>query len=173
MASAHLVSPAMAAEQPPSYSAEEVAWSIGFGSNIIDGSGAAAGPSDSATCAGEEVVLRPDSLFERHRNRIIFGSLEGARIPVTRFLAVINADDPMLPVPPKDYEAVARRSHCAIDGKFLFTGVQDGEYYAVTMLFPRGNLGKASPIDDIEVVMKRLKVGGGQTSKLDLLHRDD
>lgn len=152
----------------PGFSAEEIAWSKGYGPNLIDGIAALSGSDDTATCAGEKVVLRPASAVERHRSQIIFGSTDGARIPVSRYMNPPGASAATMPPPPKKYDAAARNATCSIDGKFLFTGLPDGEYYAATMLFPRAYLGKVVPIEKIEVIMKRIRVAGGATVKVDL-----
>lgn len=158
-------------ETVPVYSAEEVSWSKGYGPNMIDGIAALNGARDTATCAGEQVFLRPDSALERHRNLIVFGSIDGARIPASRFTNPPGANEMTMPPPPKDYDALARKGSCSIDGKFLFTGLPDGEYYAITTLFPRAYLGKVVPFEKIEVIMKRIKVAGGKTAKVDLFSR--
>jgi hypothetical protein len=155
----------------PIFSAEEVAWSKGYGPNIIDGIAALSGDKDTATCAGEEVYLRPGSALERHRNKIIFGNADGARISVDKFMNPVGANAATMPTPPKDYDAIARKGSCSIDGKFLFAGIPDGEYYAVTMLFPRAYLGKVVPMENIEVIMKRISVAGGQMVKVDLFSK--
>jgi hypothetical protein len=157
--------------QVPQFSVDEIAWSKGLGPNNIDGKAARDDDADTATCAGEDVVLRPSSALERHRNRIIFGNIEGARIPAQRYLNPPGATATTMPSPPKDYDAAARKATCSIDGKFLFSGVPDGEYYALTMLFPRALLGKVVPIENVEVIMKRVRVTGGETAKLDLFAR--
>lgn len=152
----------------PVFSAEEIAWSKGYGPNMIDGIAALAGADDTATCAGEKVVLRPASALERHRNQIIFGSTDGARVPASHYMNPPGASAATIPTPPKAYDAAARNATCSIDGKFLFTGLPDGEYYAATMLFPRAYLGKVVPIEKIEVIMKRVSVAGGATVQVDL-----
>lgn len=114
-------------------------------------------------------AIGADGGHERHRNQIIFGSTESGRIPVGQFLNPPRATEANLPAPPKD--AAARKGSCSINGKFLFAGIPDGEYYAITMLFPRAMLGKVVEFDDIEVVMKRVKAAGGRTVRLDLLAR--
>lgn len=153
----------------PVFSAEEVAWSKGYGPNIVDGIASASGEKDTATCAGEQVYLRPGSALERHRGKIIFGNSDGARISVDKYMNPPAATAANMPTPPKDYDAVARKASCSIDGKFLFAGIPDGNYYVITMLLPRAYVGKVTPYEDIEVVMKRVTVAGGQTVKLDLL----
>lgn len=168
--SATLAVPATASDEilPPTFSAEEIAWSKGYGPNNLDGIAALAGATDTATCAGEQVYLRPSSGLERHRNLITFGSMNGGRISAQRFMNPPGASETTMPAPPKEYDASARKATCSIDGKFLFTGIPDGEYYAITMLFPRALVGKIVPMENIEVIMKRVQVSGGKTVKVDL-----
>lgn len=165
-----LGAPALAADPgpAPAFSAEEIAWSKGYGPGMIDGSGAFIDGKTAKTCAGEKVYLRPTSALEIHRNHILFGNAEGALIPVSQYLNPVGANETTMPAPPKDYDASARQANCSIDGRFLFTGIPDGDYHILTMIIPRALLGKVVEYDDIEVVMKRVTVAGGATVRVDL-----
>lgn len=160
--------PTLATDTSPVYSAAEVAWSKPYGPNIIDGIGLLAASGEVKTCAGEDVYLRPRSALEDHRNNAIYGSLVWARISADKFMSAINPETPRMAVPPKAYEADARQARCSIDGKFLFTGLPDGEYYATVMIIPRESLGKPVSIADVEVVMRHITVAGGGIAKVDL-----
>ena len=165
-----LGAPALAADPAPVpvFSATEVAWAKGYAPNILDGVAAMPAGKDAKTCAGEEVVLRPTSALEVHRNRIVFGNLDGARIPAQRYFSPPGATEANMPAPPREYDASARKGRCSIDGKFLFAGIPDGEYYVVTLIFPSHLLSKVVEMDDIEVLMKRVAVSGGAMVKVDL-----
>lgn len=162
--------PAVALEpsSPPTYASSEVKWSRGHGPNIFDGVAAFRGRHVTKTCAGEEVYLRPRSVFEDYRNRVIFGNLDWAKISVEKYLAAGASGSPRLQTPPAAYDADARKARCSIDGKFLFAGIPDGEYYALVMIIPRAYLGKVTPMEDIEVVMRRITVIGGGIQSIDL-----
>jgi hypothetical protein len=150
------------------YSSSEVSWSRGYGANIIDGIAAHTAGRITKTCAGEEVLLRPRSAFEDRRNKFIFGGLGWSRMPARDYLNLARPDASKMPAPPKAYDLDARRARCSIDGKFLFVGIPDGEYYAIVMVFPRKYLGKVTPFEEIEVLMRPVSIAGGTLKKLDL-----
>lgn len=149
----------------PAYSAAEVAWSRGAAAARIEGHAAGAGK----TCAGEKVWLRPRSKLEDHRNRVIFGNLEAGRIPILQFLDTARSDRPDMPVPPQSYDDDARKVVCAADGTFVFEGLPDGEYYVLVMILPAEFVGKLTPVETIELVMRRVSVASSATTEADLL----
>lgn len=160
------MSSAVAAEPAPPFTVEDVAWAKGHGPGIVDGVAARRMGDVEKTCAGEEVYLRPRSPYEDYRNQQLFKSLDGALVPVLDYL---NAAGENGPSSPKEYEAASRRARCSIDGKFLFAGLAPGDYYAIVMIFPREFLGKVTPIERIEVAMRRISVVEGPIQTLDLL----
>lgn len=153
----------------PSYSADEVAWSRAAGTNRIEGSAEIPGSPAVKTCAGENVWLRPRSVLEDHRIKVIFGNLERARIPVVQYLDRASYENANMPLPPKAYDEDARKLPCSAGGKFTAENIPDGDYYAIVMVFPGEYLGKITPIETIDAAMRRVTVGGGQTVTLDIL----
>lgn len=155
----------------PSYSADEVAWSRGTGANTIEGTAVIPGDPAVKTCASENVWLRPRSALEDHRNMVIFGNLEQAKIPVVKYLDLASYENANMPLPPPGYDADARKLRCSADGKFSATNLPDGDYYAIVMVFPGEYLGKVTPIETIDAAMRRVTVAGGETVKIDILPR--
>lgn len=160
------------AELVPTYSADEVAWSRGTGPNAIEGSALLGSGETTLTCAGEKVFLRPRSALEDRRNKVVFGSEERARISVLRYMETAGSESPDMPALPKGYDDDARRAVCTADGSFSFAELPDGEYFASVMAFPREYLGTVTPIEKIEVLMRRISVKGGITVKVDLFGRE-
>jgi hypothetical protein len=153
---------------PPVYSFDEVAWSRTDGTGAVKVSANAMGPK-LKTCAGEVAWLRPRSAIEDYRTRAVFGNLSRARIPVTQYLGAESPENPNMPAPPAAYNSDARKARCSSEGTFLFSGVPDGEYNAVVLIFPREYLGRVTPIEDIEVVLRHVMVVRGKTTRIDLL----
>jgi hypothetical protein len=167
-----VASPALATDADrgplPVYSVDEIAWSRSEGSNQIEGSGRQMRNGVAKTCAGEKIFLRPRSTVEDRRNLVIFGSDRRARITALRYMEVAGTENPDMPVIPKTYDDDARRATCSPDGRFSFSGLPDGEYYASVMVFPEEYRGKVTPIETIDVLLQRVSVEGGRTTVLDL-----
>lgn len=167
-----VASPAMATDVDraplPVYSADEIAWSRGEGSNHIEGSGRQMKNRVVKTCAGEKIFLRPRSAVEDRRNLVVFGSDRRARIAALRYVEIAGTENPDMPVIPRTYDDDARRATCSPDGRFSFSGLPDGEYYASVMVFPEEYRGKVTPIETIDVLLQRVSVEGGRTTVLDL-----
>jgi hypothetical protein len=150
----------------PAYSSNEVEWSRHTGSNSIEARAVIADAQLTKICTAEVAFLRPRSAFEDHRTLTIFGTLDRARIPVLQYLDL--AGEPGISRPPKAYDADARKAKCTGEGKFSFPGVPDGEYYVTIMVLPTGYVGKVTPIETIEVLMRHVAVADGETMRVDL-----
>lgn len=74
------------------------------------------------TCAGSEVVLVPATAYATARVRAVFGTSSVAQRP-TRFTPDYAV-----------YEKLTRRTRCDAQGNFVFDGVADGDFYAITMV---------------------------------------
>lgn len=78
------------------------------------------------TCAGQAVVLVPDSPHTRERIRAFYGSVESGYSPAT------VPDPRFVPDEAEAMRRYVRGAQCDAQGNFEFTGLPAGRYYVVS-----------------------------------------
>ena len=108
----------------------DFAWSTAPGSGRIDGQLSYRPMGKVHSCAAAGVLLTPDTPWVRSRMNILYSSTEKAVLP---------ADEVRRRTPPErsqDYSSFVRRTTCDAQGRFSFTGLPDGTWYAITVARP-------------------------------------
>ena len=108
----------------------DFAWSTAPGSGRIDGQLSYRPMGKVHSCAAAGVLLTPDTPWVRSRMNILYSSTEKAVLP---------ADEVRRRTPPErsqDYSSFVRRTTCDAQGRFSFTGLPDGTWYASTVARP-------------------------------------
>lgn len=140
------------------FSAAEVAWSQGEGTNRISGEARIERKGETFHCGAYTALLTPDSPYARERMMRLYGStVQGVR----------RADAPAMCLAP-DYPAyrqTQRTSDCDDDGRFTFHHVPDGTYYVVVPVVWQYKLGESYNGGSY---MKRVTVGGGSRTAISL-----
>lgn len=143
------------APPPPSavntFRAEDFAWSVGNGSNVILGKVAYQLDGKAWTCAGAAVGLTPDTPYSRGRMGRLYGSTDKAVRTVSgvRSRQVAEAG--------ADYSRYVRSVRCDAKGGFAFQGLPDGSWFVIAPVKPVK--GEAEG----RVIMQRIEARGGKT----------
>ena len=124
------------------YRAADFGWSTAIGSARIRGTTTA-----NRSCAGNSVVLTPDTPYSRERIRALYGSAEAASEPVERVRSrVIANDNP-------DMKRFVRSERCDATGAFVFNGLPAGGFFVIA---------EVSDPTGPRVVMRRVVTRAGQ-----------
>jgi hypothetical protein len=119
----------------PSFRAEDFAWSTEAGGGGIAGHVIFRDGKTRYSCAHSTVILTPETPWTRHRMEVLYRSTEAAAEPADE----VRARTPSAPA--GDYSAFVRRTTCDAAGRFSFTGLPDGAWYAITIAKPVGGEG--------------------------------
>lgn len=152
--------PRPAPVEPPSatqFRTQDFAWSTAPGTGRVDGRLVYRQGQARYTCAGQGVVLTPETLWSRRRMTILYNSPDRAALPA----AEVRARTPS--APSGDYSAFVKRTVCDPYSRFNFTGLANGAWYVITVAKPIN--GGASP--DI-AIMRRIEIRGGKPISVDL-----
>lgn len=135
-----------------SFRAADFAWSTEPGRGGVAGQVAYKRGQSRYTCAGATVILTPETPWTRRRMRILYGSTEQAAEPAE----AVRARTPS--APDGDYSAYVRRTTCNTAGRFAFSKLPDGAWYAITIAKPA-----AGPGPNI-ALMKRVVTKNGRVT---------
>ena len=142
---------------PVAFDAGQFAWSRAPGSNVVAGRLTyRAGPT-AFTCAGSSVVLTPETPWSRRRMAVLYGSTERAVLPADE----VRARTPNAPA--GDAGPFVKRATCDEMGRFTFSGLPDGAWYAITVARPMGQDSGPST-----ALMRRVVTRCGRTVALTL-----
>jgi len=122
---------------PPVFRTRDFAWSSERGSSSIQGS---VEYGRGYSCAGQPVVLNPDTPYSRARIEQLYGSSERAALPVAEVRSR-QANRPS-----DDYSAFVRRTTCDAQGRFNFQGLPAGAWYVIAVAQPSGGQGDAMAV---------------------------
>lgn len=131
---------------PPAFRQADFAWSAQRGTASIHGS---VEYGHGYSCAGQPVVLNPDTPYSRARISQLYGSSERAALPVSEVRSR-QANRPS-----DDYSAYVRRTTCDAQGKFAFQGLPAGAWYVIAVAQPPAGQG------DAIAVMRRVDTRAG------------
>jgi hypothetical protein len=116
--------------QPPAFHPRDFAWSTQPGSAAIQGQVAYAPNRARYSCAGQPVVLTPDTPYSRWRIEQLYGSAERAALPVAEVRSRQAGR------PSEDYSSFARRATCDAQGRFAFAGLPPGGWFIIVAVQP-------------------------------------
>ncbi len=102
------------------YHSEEFTWSTAVGSARLHGT-----TVPSRSCAGNSVVLTPDTPYSRERIHALYGSIEFASVPVEAVRARVIANDNA------DMKRFLRIGKCDPSGAFDFSNLPAGNFFAI------------------------------------------
>lgn len=142
---------------PAEFRPGDFAWSAAAGRNTIGGRLAYRTPASRYTCAGQGVVLTPETPWTRRRMSILYGSPQSAALPVDQ----VRARTPS--APEGDYSAFVKRTTCDANDRFSFAGLPNGAWFVITLAKPAAG-GSGPNI----AIMRRVETRGGKMVVLDL-----
>lgn len=142
---------------PAEFRAGDFAWSTAAGKNAVSGRLAYRTPAARYTCAGQGVVLTPETPWTRRRMTILYGSAQAAALPVEQ----VRARTPS--APEGDYSAFVKRTTCDAGDRFSFAGLPNGAWYVITLAKPAAGAAGANI-----AIMRRVETRGGKMVTLDL-----
>ena len=140
---------------PITFDARQFAWSQASGPNSIAGRLGYRQGATAFSCAGSTVVLTPETPWSRQRMAVLYGSTERAALPSDEVRARTDR------APPGDAGPYVKRATCDEAGRFTFTGLPDGAWYAITVARPAGQ-----PDAESTALMRRVVTRGGRTVSL-------
>jgi hypothetical protein len=146
-------SPAPYAYAPPpavAFRARDFAWSTLPGAASIAGALTYRDGPIRYACAGEEVILTPETPWTRRRMLILYGSAYSAAVPV----AMVRSRMPS--AQSEDYLRYVHRVKCDADSRFSFGDLPNGSWFVITLAKPVG------PRGDTVAVMRRVETHGGR-----------
>jgi hypothetical protein len=134
---------------PPPFRAGDFAWSTETGSATIRGQVDYAPGRARYGCAGQPVILTPDTPFSRWRIEQLYGSTQRAAVPVAvvRGRQAGKASD--------DYSSYVRRATCDSNNRFSFTGLPPGGWFIIVAVQPAAS--GAEPV----ALMRRVQTRAG------------
>ena len=149
----------MAAQPPPgdtNFHAADFAWSQAPGRNSLAGSLMHTGPV-RYSCAGQTVVLTPETPWARRRMQVLYQSDQRAALPADDVRSRQNQ------APPGDSNPYVKRVGCDAADRFSFTGLPDGAWFVVTLAKPvAGQTGPSLAL------MRRVVTRGGKVTTFEL-----
>jgi hypothetical protein len=150
--------PGMGGPSPDAtFRAGDFAWSQAPGRNAIVGRLAAQAGPVRYTCAGQLVILTPETPWSRRRMMVLYKSDVRSALPA----AEVRARGPE--APPGDSGPFIKRATCDSADRFSFAGLPDGAWYVITIAKPAG--GAAG---DSMALMRRVVTRGGKASQAEL-----
>lgn len=146
--------PAVVTEE---FRTSDFTWSQAPGKGRIEGQLTFRGGGKPYGCAGTGVVLTPETPWTRRRMTILYASPRRAALPATE----VRGRTP--PGRSADYSAFVKRAACDASGRFAFSGLPDGAWYAITVAKPSPPGAGADM-----AIMRRVEIRGGKTVELSL-----
>jgi hypothetical protein len=152
----------MASSLPPppadsTFRAGDFAWSQAPGKNTLAGALAHAPGPVRYTCAGQTVVLTPETPWARKRMQVLYLSDQHAALTADDVRSRQNL------APPGDSNPYVKRVGCDAADHFSFTGLPDGAWYVVTLAKPVA--GQSGPS---LAMMRRVMTHGGKVTSFEL-----
>lgn len=149
--------PVEAPPSPPTFRAEDFAWSAGAGPNAISGEVLYRGPrGERWTCTGGPVALTPETPYSRRRIQIIYGSTQAAVEPIAEIRRRSIAN------PNPEINRFVRTVRCTAHDTFAFSALPDGDYYLIAAVHPRRGQGSSEGV----AVMRRVEIRGGGAHRI-------
>jgi hypothetical protein len=152
--------PAAAAARPttpqgPEFKASDFAWATVAGKGRIDGQLTFKAGATTYSCAEAGVLLTPQTDWTRARMITLYQSATHAVLPAAEVRART--------VRSNDYSAYVRRATCDPIGRFTFTNLPDGGFFAITVA-------KSTPAGAGQdmAIMRYVKVSGGKVVEVKL-----
>lgn len=145
--------PMQAGPSPFIYRSGDFAWSAIPGGNRIDGRLVFRMGPTSFTCAN--VALIPEAPFSTRRMLTLYGSADGASLPVSEVQAHTTPA-------PAGFNDFVRATTCDGQGRFSFTGLPDGAWFALTLAQPTSLAGPPMAL------MRRVITRGGRATIIEL-----
>jgi hypothetical protein len=142
---------------PPTFSAADFAWSQKPGRNGIAGQVTYRQGQTRFSCAGQGVVLTPETRWSRLRMAALYGSIERSALPA----AEVRARTPNAPA--GDAGPFVKRTTCDSNDRFSFSGLPDGAWYAIVLARPVGQ-----PRAEGVALMRRVTTRGGRVTTVEL-----
>jgi hypothetical protein len=123
---------------PPAaaFDARDFAWSQGAGPSSIAGVLAYRRDGVRYVCAGEDVLLIPETPWSRRRMVILYGSATAAALPAS----IVRARQPSAPT--ADFARFVRRTGCDTANHFVFQDLPNGSWFVVTIAKPQSGGGE-------------------------------
>lgn len=107
------------------------------------------------TCAGNTVNLIPATEYAKERMQMLYGGVDsGFQLPMRPGMQVPSNT-------PDAYRKLQHETQCDVRGEFEFTGISDGEWFAVTTV-----AWKVGAITQGGRIMKKVAAKGGQSVKV-------
>lgn len=111
--------------QGPEFKASDFAWATAAGKGRIDGRLTYKSGALAYSCAEAGVLLTPQTDWTRLRMITLYRSADHAVLPAAEVRART--------VRSNDYSAYVRRATCDPIGRFTFTNLPDGGFFAITV----------------------------------------
>jgi hypothetical protein len=144
-----------AGPQGPEFKAADFAWATVAGKGRIDGQLVFKAGATVYSCAEAGVLLTPQTDWTRARMVTLYQSASHAVQPAAEVRART--------VRSNDYSAYVRRATCDPTGRFTFTNLPDGGFFAITVAKP------ATPGAGQDMaIMRYVKVSGGKVVEVKL-----
>lgn len=141
------------------FSDADLAWSKGVGAASVTGQGfVQTRGGEPRTCAGNGVILVPDSAYMRERIAFLYGNTSRAFNPNPR-----KVD--FTPSPPNVNDYV-RQTTCDAQGNFTFTGLPSGKYYVVTHVMWTVPVGRYTAEPQGGALMQSVELGNGESERV-------
>lgn len=112
------------------FNERDFSWSRGTGPGSIYGVMTYRSGDVRYSCAGRDVILAPETPWVRRRMYILYGSTQGAAVPVD----IVRARTPSAGA--GDYASYARKTTCDGSSRFAFQGLPIGAWYVITLAKP-------------------------------------
>ena len=129
--------PAEEAPPPPApFAARDFQWSTERGSASIHVQVAFSRDNQHFSCAGQQVVLMPETPYSRSRMATLYGSDQRAALPVTEVRSRQGAR------PSSDLTPFIRRAACDGQDRFGFEGLPAGGWYVIVAVQPTSGGGE-------------------------------
>jgi hypothetical protein len=143
------------APQGPEFKASDFAWATVAGKGRIDGQLTYRSGGVTYSCAEAGVLLTPQTEWTRQRMATLYKSADHAALPAAEVRART--------VRSNDYSTYVRRATCDPIGRFTFTNLPDGGWFAITVAKP------ATPGAGQDMaIMRHVKVANGKVVEVKL-----
>ena len=149
------VAPMAGRPQGPEFKAADFAWATVAGKGRIDGKLVFKAGATTYSCAEAGVLLTPQTEWTRARMVTLYKSADHAALPAAEVRART--------VRSNDYSAYVRRATCDPTGRFTFTNLPDGGFFAITVVKPT----PAGAGEDM-AIMRYVKVANGKVVEVKL-----
>lgn len=147
--------PMPAVSRGPEFKTSDFAWATVAGKARIDGKLNYKAGDVVYSCVEAGVLLTPQTDWTRQRMVMLYKSADHAVLPAAEVRART--------VRSNDYSAYVRRATCDPTGRFTFTNLPDGSFFAITVAKPA----TAGGGQDM-AIMRHVKVSNGKVVQVTL-----